>query len=297
MRTIVVTVGTSLLTNKDDRPWAGNVSIGDTFQALEWMDKTEMERISAETHTLYMLNLKQDDTIELLHSDTESGWECAKLLKEFLKRKWDQKAVRMHKLPGINYDSDNVCSSLQLMAQQVERLITQDHDNQITFAVTGGFKAQAAVMATIGSYYGIDVCYIHEQYRSLIYIPPFKPSTEIIIPKTDIDLPRSDKAPSQKYAITTTEHHPVRVRNMLIKRLSELPWVDWFYAGEEAYKAPRNGVKSAPHPTSDGRKRFYIYIMDDPTHKMPLVIETLGVTEEHELAMMRALQHLLSDLN
>ena len=78
MKTIIMTVGTSLLTNRDPeltekRPWLGQKTIGDRTQALDWMAKTELALISAETNTLSRLDLNSNDDIILLHSDTPSG--------------------------------------------------------------------------------------------------------------------------------------------------------------------------------------------------------------------------------
>jgi hypothetical protein len=48
MQTIIMTVGTSLLTNPDknlqpQRPWVGQKTIGDPERALAWMKKTDLE--------------------------------------------------------------------------------------------------------------------------------------------------------------------------------------------------------------------------------------------------------------
>ncbi|NJL99676.1 MAG: CRISPR-associated protein, partial [Synechococcaceae cyanobacterium SM2_3_2] len=52
MQTIIMTVGTSLLTNQDKelenkRPWHGQETIGDPHRALVWMKNAELELISA----------------------------------------------------------------------------------------------------------------------------------------------------------------------------------------------------------------------------------------------------------
>lgn len=101
MQTIIMTVGTSLRTNRDDdlkpedkRPWAGKrvpdnqKAIQDINQAIAWMDKTSLEIISAETNTIWRLDPMPDDEIVLLHSDTISGLECA---------------VNVCRLPILNY--------------------------------------------------------------------------------------------------------------------------------------------------------------------------------------------------
>ena len=77
MQTIIMTVGTSLLTNLDkdlqpQRPWLGQKTIGDPEQALAWMKRTDLELISAETNTYYRLDPTPGDALVLLYS--AMGW-------------------------------------------------------------------------------------------------------------------------------------------------------------------------------------------------------------------------------
>ncbi|ABD01603.1 hypothetical protein CYB_0615 [Synechococcus sp. JA-2-3B'a(2-13)] len=85
MQTIIMTVGTSLLTNLDkdlqpQRPWVGQKTIGDPEQALAWMKRTDLELISADrasgteslTNTYYRLDPTPGDALVLLHS--AMGW-------------------------------------------------------------------------------------------------------------------------------------------------------------------------------------------------------------------------------
>lgn len=69
MQTIIMTVGTSLLNNQ--KTWKQNNKIGDRSAALEWLSKKFnedgdcLERLSAETNTLWQLDPEKDDKIIL----------------------------------------------------------------------------------------------------------------------------------------------------------------------------------------------------------------------------------------
>jgi hypothetical protein len=80
MQTIIMTVGTSLLTNPDknlepQRPWLGQKTIGDPQRALAWMKEADLELISAETNTYLRLDPTSNDALILLHSETPDGLE------------------------------------------------------------------------------------------------------------------------------------------------------------------------------------------------------------------------------
>jgi len=96
MQTIIMTVGTSLRTNRDNnlpdeqkRPWINQqfapdqLLIQDREKAIAWMNKAPLELISAETHTFSRLSSQFNDEIILLYSATTSGQECAEVLQQF----------------------------------------------------------------------------------------------------------------------------------------------------------------------------------------------------------------------
>ena len=183
MQTIIMTVGTSLRTNLDlnlppekRRPWANRkvssnqIMIADHQEAITWMEQTEMELISAETNTLWRLDPKFNDEIILLHSATTSGLECAKILQQFFDLHLAQKNVKLRQIPGINYEIDEDTNALAKMAELLTDLIHEARGT-VTLAATGGFKAETMVMAIVGNTLGVPVCYIHEEYKSLVYLP------------------------------------------------------------------------------------------------------------------------------
>ncbi|MFS8860780.1 putative CRISPR-associated protein [Synechococcus sp. H60.4] len=282
MQTIIMTVGTSLLTNLDkdlqpQRPWVGQKTIGDPERALAWMKKTDLELISAETNTYYRLDPTPQDALILLYSETPEGLECAQILQLFFEKALGQQQVSLLPLPGINYELEG--SSLERMAKLLQQL-AQSAKGIVTFAATGGFKAQAMVMAVVGSQLGIPVCYIHEQYKSLVYLPYLQPQVQPRIPRAS--LPDSGRDRSQVIQLRSdSSHHRPRSWVKVEKLLRELPWVDLVRYDPSAYAAPKNGVKAANRKTADGRHILWLHLHESQDTHLAVRVETTGYTPEH----------------
>jgi hypothetical protein len=85
-RQILCTVGTSLLTNLDDRPWAGwnprtLNPLPDAESVDRWLRTADTMVASAETNTLARLDVAEADILVLMHSDTPEGRFCAEHLR------------------------------------------------------------------------------------------------------------------------------------------------------------------------------------------------------------------------
>lgn len=295
MQTIIMTVGTSLRTNRDEgleaeykRPWSGkNVpntqrAIDDLQQAMDWMGRSKLELISAETNSFWRLDSSPEDEILLLHSDTVSGLECAEVLKVFLEVKLGQKDISLHELPGINYALDESGSTLERMAALLKELIDQAKGSSVTLAATGGFKAQTMVMALVGNSAGVRVCYIHEDYKSLIYLPYLSNSGQAKNIVRFANLPQSGVPRSSVIKVRSDKQEPNRPRiwAKVEQMLKTIPWVDSVYYDERAYTAPQNGVKAARQKTEDGRHILWMHLCEKEK-KMALAVETTGYTPEH----------------
>jgi putative CRISPR-associated protein (TIGR02619 family) len=282
MQTIIMTVGTSLLTNPDKnlqppRPWLGQKTIGDPERALAWMRKTDLELISAETNTYYRLDPTPQDALILLYSETPEGQECAQILKLFFEEALGQQGVSLVPLPGINYELEE--SSLERMAELLKQL-AESAKGLVTFAATGGFKAQAMIMAVVGSQLGIPVCYIHEQYKSLVYLPYLQPQVQPRIPRAS--LPDSGRNRAEVIQLRSeSSHHRPRSWVKVEKLLRDLPWVDLVRYDPNAYAAPKNGVKAANRKTEDGRHILWIHLHESQDTHLAVRVETTGYTPEH----------------
>jgi putative CRISPR-associated protein (TIGR02619 family) len=254
-----------------------------------------MERVSAETNTFWRLDPGPRDAVHLLHSDTPSGAECGEALRRHLEENLGQLSVSLHRLPGINFElREREDPALVRLAQVLELIVRGSNaGDHITFAATGGFKAEVMVMAITGHRLGIPVCYVHEAYRSLIYLPNWPPAAPGPA-RVSAPLPTSGRNRSEVVAVDEGHHAP-RSWKAVRSLLQRLPWVDHVRFCQEAQGAPRNGVKAAPRGTNDGRVVLWIHLADDRGAKF-LCVETTGHTPEHKEAAAVALREALGRL-
>jgi putative CRISPR-associated protein (TIGR02619 family) len=307
MQTIIMTVGTSLRTNRDNnlpdeqkRPWINQkiapdeLMIQDREKAIAWMNQTPWELISAETHTLYRLNPQLKDEIILLYSATTSGQECAEVLQQFFEIS-GQSNVQIRQIPEINYDLDEKGTVLEKMAKLLKDLIKSAKGN-VTLAATGGFKAQTMIMALVGNSLGVPVCYVHEQYQTLVYLPYLSTDGEAKVIILKADLPISSRQRNQVNALSKTEHHCPRNWDKAAKILSEINWVDHICFDKRAFTAPQNGIKVANYKTRDGYYILWLHLYDDQKHRIAVSIETTGYTDKHLEDSLRELRERLGHL-
>lgn len=305
MQTIIITVGTSLRTNQDrnlppekKRPWVGNQDkynskkkIIKKNDALFWMEQTDMGIISAETNTLQRINFTTKDEILLLHSDTVSGKECAEITKIYLEESHGQTQVHLHKIPGINYDTEK--SSLEQMAKLLNKLI-DEAKGDITLAATGGFKAQTMIMALVGNNRGIPVCYVHEDYRQLVYLPHLSPSGDISHQVRSANLPDSSIPRAEIMKIQQgKEHHRPKSWKKVEKILRKIYWIDCVHFDKSAFNAPPNGIKKSPR----AKHVIWIHLYESEDTKIALSVETTAITpEQQEKAILELNERLGSVL-
>ncbi|WPF87123.1 putative CRISPR-associated protein [Cyanobacterium aponinum AL20118] len=308
METIIMTVGTSLRTNKDDtlppekkRPWHNkpkslDQSLIDNIEsAIAWMKATDLELISAETKTFYHLNLREKDEIILLYSATKSGEECAKILKLFF-TELGQEDVTIKQIPEVNYEIDVNGSILEKMANLLAELIKNAKGN-VTLAATGGFKAQSMIMALSGNIYQVPVCYIHEQYKSLIYLPFLSSDGKVSYGNYKAELPHSTRDRKDIFNLQEgKKHHRPKTWKKAEKILSQIPWIEKVYYDENAFSAPYNGIKKSNYKTKDICHTIWLHLYEDQNNRIGVSIETTGYNEKHLEEAMRELRERLGHL-
>ncbi len=173
-RFILCTVGTSLLTNRDERPWGGwrnDTPLPDAGGVDRWLKTADPALASAETNTLSRLDLNDRDILAFLHSDTPEGRFCAERLKAFYDGK--VRNVRMEKIGKLGYGADKFTAGLKALVDITIRKVREAEKIGVTplFCATGGFKAEIAFLNLMGALLGIEVVYIHELHRELVRLP------------------------------------------------------------------------------------------------------------------------------
>lgn len=174
---LITTVGTSLLTNRDDRPWAGwNGRAGDPLPNAEdvdqWLDQAEAVTASAETNTLYAIGVHDLDHILFLHSDTPEGRFCSERLQHFYAKCCRQ--VDGRSLTALGYSHASFSQKgLKVLVEEAIKAVREAREKSLhpVFCATGGFKAEIAFLNLLGALFEVEVYYIHEQFREIIRLP------------------------------------------------------------------------------------------------------------------------------
>lgn len=172
MRTILTTVGTSLLSNaRRDLKRETDAPIP-PHDLTNYLNSTPDERACAETNSLSRL-LKEDDRIVFLHSDTEEGRLCAEVLRAFYEKKgYSAEIVRV---PDLNYSESRFkMRGLRSLVATLIKQIQSEHkaSREVLINATGGFKAEIAYATLVGLLFDVPVYYIHEAFRDIIEMPP-----------------------------------------------------------------------------------------------------------------------------
>ncbi len=175
-RFIICTVGTSLLTNRDDRPWAGwdprkPDPLPDMDEVVGWLRSADPAIASAETNTLRALELDETDVLALLHSDTAEGRFCTRALQSYYQSKCRE--VTAKQIGKLGYGAEVFTGGLKALVDVTLQLVrkAREQGRQPLFCATGGFKAEIAFLNLLGALLEIEVVYIHELHRSLVRFP------------------------------------------------------------------------------------------------------------------------------
>ncbi len=168
-RTILTTVGTSLLANATRDRGAGTPT---QRQLDNYLRHTKPEAASAETNALSRL-LQPDDHLIFLHSQTDDGRYCA----EALQRCYASQGIdaRLKEMTDLTYaESRFKMRGLRALIATLIQMIQQERQQGrvVLINATGGFKAEIAYATLIGLLFDVPVYYIHEQFRDIIEMPP-----------------------------------------------------------------------------------------------------------------------------
>lgn len=188
MQTVISTVGISLARNNKEliNPLKGvPVSKIDTvkgqfqeaFQILKDYienDQLDFQVASAELNVLSRLNILDMDHLVFLASDTLDSYLCGKVIAIACERKYRcQTDVKV--IPGLQLNNTDKLhkEGIKNFIQIVNRYIKKANEEQrkIIFNAIGGFKITHTYFTLLGQLEGLPVCYIHEDYKELVYLP------------------------------------------------------------------------------------------------------------------------------
>lgn len=169
MRTIITTVGTSLLQNaKRDL----GVEAPNADQLMSYLRQTDPVKASAETNSLSRM-LGREDKVIFLHSETDEGRLCAEALARFYEEEGFQSDLVM--VPHLTYaEKQFKMRGLRSLVGTIVELVEREEKagHEVAINATGGFKAEIAYATLIGLLYDIPVYYIHDAFKEIIDLPP-----------------------------------------------------------------------------------------------------------------------------
>lgn len=174
MRAFIVTVGTSLLTNRDERPWAGWTSgkrLPEPTTVDAWLAKADPRRACAEVHTLAHLGVEENDGLHFFCSDTPEGRFCGEALGRFYRPRC--RDVRLEIVFHLGYSPHTYGRALRGLVDLTVKAVREARQTcrEPVFCATGGFKAEIAFLNLLGALLGVEVVYIHELHREAVRLP------------------------------------------------------------------------------------------------------------------------------
>jgi hypothetical protein len=139
------------------------------------------------------------------------------------------------------------------------------------------------IMAVIGNAFKIPICYVHEQYKALIYLPYLSDTAEPQVLIKPANLPESglDRSQIIKVQNDSYGHHRPKTWKKVEKMLQDIPWVEYVRFDKNAFSSPKNGMKAATRKTGDGRHIFWIHLYENEEKKIAVSVETTGYKPEH----------------
>ncbi len=168
MRTLLTTVGTSLLTNARR---ALSCSEPTDLQLAQVLKRTDPAQASAETNSLSRL-LREGDRLVFFHTQTPEGLRCARALA----RHYENTGVpaRLVEVAHLNYrESQFKLRGLRSLVSSLMEALREERraGREAAINATGGFKAEAALATVVGMLNGVPVYYIHELFQEVVALP------------------------------------------------------------------------------------------------------------------------------
>jgi putative CRISPR-associated protein (TIGR02619 family) len=172
MRTILTTVGISLLQNAKRHHGLSRGESPSDQQLSNYLRHEDAKEVSAETNALHRLGLQSDDRIVFLHSATEKSAVCAEFLSRHYAGTVDSISTR--EIQDLSYEEGKFkLRGLRSLVGTLTELIeeAQGEDREVLINATGGFKAEIAFATLVGLLFDVPVYYIHERFRDIVEMP------------------------------------------------------------------------------------------------------------------------------
>lgn len=130
--------------------------------------------LSAEIHSLVRIDIRAEDRVILLASETDDCYCCALAIRKYLEQYWPGIIVKVEKISGLQIEDVDKFRQ-QGVVNFVKRILTiiQDYNAEnIVLNTTAGFKALVPYATLIGMLKGVECQYIFERSTTLLTLPP-----------------------------------------------------------------------------------------------------------------------------
>lgn len=256
MRTIITTVGTSLLTNDDrdlpknqQRPWAGwrfDDPLPEAATVQTFLETADEQRLCAESNTLRALPARENDRLMFFHTQTPDGRFCAEVLQRLFQAQGFEARVREIEHLGYGERAFQDRGLKALVSALFEEVSKSERAGRVpVFCATGGFKAEIAMVNLVGVLRGIEVCYMHEKFRELIRFPalPLDWNTDVVARNLDF-FDWIDSEPRESGEVESRLHNHPDVR--LLVETTEDGCAVLSTAGDLLFQAYKNRTRQLP---------------------------------------------------
>lgn len=168
----LTTTGTSVLTAFCRPALPDPAALPSLEEILAWA-RTEPTKASAEFNSLSrVLSSSDDNYVVLFHSDTPDGKLSAEVVKQLIEDS-GLAACSVQCVPRLVKHHDEFRSvGLPNFVNLLVAHIRQAQGDRVSLVATGGFKAQLAYANLVGLLMGVPVYYMHEDFTSLVELPP-----------------------------------------------------------------------------------------------------------------------------
>lgn len=236
MRTILTTVGISLLQNAKRHHGLSREESPSDQQLANYLRHGEAEATSAETNSLNRLGLESEDRIVFLHSDTEKSAVCAEFLAQHYTGTVD--SVSSRRIPDLSYEDKKLKRALRSLVGTLTELIEEarKEGREPSINATGGFKGEAHYATLTGLLLDAPVYYIHRKFQDIVEMPvlPISPDYSLLYDHRDFIEWVFLENPSVGEVDQRLKGRPDKLRSLLAKENGEM---NLSPAGEVVYAA------------------------------------------------------------
>lgn len=169
MRTIISTVGTSLMTNAARR---GLGDAPDEAKLVSALASTPAAEACAESNALEKLGAGREDRLVFLHSDTPEGERCARALKTHYNG--IAADVEVRRVAHLSYEHRGFKQrGIKQLVDELAYVIGREQraQREVVVNATGGFKAEIAYATLVGLLFHVPVVYVHERFNDIVELP------------------------------------------------------------------------------------------------------------------------------